>query len=384
MKVFSRYTLTSLQREPSLRALFEPHTIEQFMTSRYTANGQALFPAVRRPPLISPVTYTRYESVARRLDTLIHMGSANARMKINEDHYRRLFTIHYHDMTRLVHISFSNTQLICSLLTNNRPIDLISINRSRSQESKPSSKIGLDCLIDLYHEASLPMYQHATIPLSLAGVRPIAPTYFTPRTIKMINDEYTAQLEAEKIADEEDSKAVAMNSAAAERKKSSVKASAKMGKTPKMDKAPIRRKSTKKASTRLTSQHDNTNGRPYPGLACIANETQFRDEWNERTRGLFATNITGSGSGGSSSSDSKNKDKKDNHNKGFNWNNVIVAGGAVLACLLPSPTSFQQEEEDGPYRGEQRPSPYDNKFRSELVHSDIDIFLHGLSHEVFI
>jgi hypothetical protein len=45
------------------------------------------------------VTYTRHETVARRLDTLLAMGQANARMKITEDRYRRLFVFHYNNIT---------------------------------------------------------------------------------------------------------------------------------------------------------------------------------------------------------------------------------------------------------------------------------------------
>lgn len=52
----------------------------------------------------------------------------------------------------------------------------------------------------------------------------------------------------------------------------------------------------------------------------------------------------------------------------MNWSNVVVAGGSVLACLMPPPQTIIDEERLGEYY-------HDTHYRN----SDIDIFLYGLS-----
>jgi hypothetical protein len=57
----------------------------------------------------------------------------------------------------------------------------------------------------------------------------------------------------------------------------------------------------------------------------------------------------------------------------INWNNIIVAGGSVLACLLKRPNNVGQSR-----------SALHNYYHSttgEFFNSDIDIFLYGLNRQ---
>jgi hypothetical protein len=202
------------------------------------------------------------------MDALIAMGTGNARMKLEEDYYRRLLVLHY----------LNNTQTY----TDNNGND-------QKGNVNVSTLIGNDYLIDVYHEAALPRYNHASIPLSFANVIQIAPTYqptVTPTKPK-----------AKKIG-------------------------------------PSRLKSKQKQT--LNEDHS----RPSMDSVCICSETRFREEWKGKTKGIF--------------------DEK------FNWNNIIVAGGAVLSCLMPSNENVTASDVRKVY----------------LTESDIDIFIHSLSHEV--
>jgi hypothetical protein len=171
--------------------------------------------------------------------------------------------------------------------------------------SKTSTTIGNDYLIDLFHEATPLIYQYASLPLSLAGVQEIAPTF------KPVG----------KGTDNDDDK------------KDDTKVSLPRSESPQLKGKPKQSATTKGSKSTLSSASQTS--QLLPGVTSIGSEEQFRSEWELKTCGIF--------------------------DRGFNWKNIIVAGGAVLACLFPDRNSLLQRH---------------------LAQSDIDIFLHSLSHEV--
>lgn len=79
-------------------------------------------------------------------------------------------------------------------------------------------------------------------------------------------------------------------------------------------------KKIQKLIPRVLIKHQNPNLKA--GFASIVTESEFRDNWQRFTQGLF---------------------------QGLNWNNVFAAGGAVLACILKDPQaqqSFQNSDID--------------------------------------